>query len=185
MYLDDFREKAQKILEHLKEELRAIRTGRAHPSLIENLAVEVTAYGGAYMKLRELASITAPDASLLTVQPFDPGVTKDIERAIQISNLGLNPSVDQNIIRLPLPPLTQERRDQLAKTVDQKVEETHVALRNQRNETKKDIEAQKDDAGVSEDDIAREREELQKAVDEFNTLIDTEGETKKNDLKQV
>lgn len=185
MYLDDFREKAQKIIEHLRDELRSIRTGRAQPSLVENVMVEVTAYGGAQMKLKELASISAPDPSLLTLQPFDPGVIKDIERAFQMANLGLNPAVDQNMIRLPLPPLTQERRDQLAKMVDQKVEESRVALRNQRNDTKKDIEAQKDEAGISEDDIDREREELQKAVDEFNKLLDEEGQTKKDELKQI
>jgi ribosome recycling factor len=185
MYLDDFREKAQKIIDHLKDELRAIRTGRAQPSLIENLTVMVTAYGGAPMQLRELASITAPDASLLTVQAYDPNVIRDIEKAIQISNLGLNPVVDQQLIRLALPPLTEERRVQLAKLVDQKIEETRVAIRSQRSDTKKDIEGQKDEAGISEDDISRERDELQKVVEEFNVVIDQIGEEKKAELKQV
>ncbi len=185
MYLDDFREKAQKIIEHLKEELRAIRTGRAQPSLIENLNVLVTAYGGASMQLRELAAIAAPDASLLTVQAYDPGVITDIEKAIQISNLGLNPVVDQQLIRLSLPPLTEERRQQLAKLVDQKIEEAHVAVRNQRSDSKKDIEGQKDEAGISEDDISRERDELQKIVEEFNVVIEQIGEDKKAELKQV
>lgn len=185
MYLDDFREKAQKIVERLKEDLRTIRTGRAQPSLIENMNVLVSAYGNANMQLRELASITAPDASLLVVQPYDPGVMKDIEKAIQVSNIGLSPAVDQNMIRLALPPLTEERREQLAKMVDQKIEEAHVALRNQRNDSKKDIEAQKDEAGVSEDDITRERDELQKTVEEWNAKIEALGETKKAELKQV
>lgn len=185
MYLDDFRQKVQKIIEHLKEELRAIRTGRAHPSLVENMTVVVTAYGGAAMKLRELASITAPDASLLVIQAYDPGVIKDIEKAIQISNLGINPVVDQQSVRLSLPSLTQERRDQLAKLVDQKTEEARIALRSQRTDTKKDIEGQKDEAGISEDDISRERDELQVAVEEFNAQIEKIGEDKKAELKQV
>ncbi len=185
MYLDDFREKAQKVIDRLKDELRTIRTGRAQPSLVENVEVEVASYGGTRLKLKELAAIAAPDPSLLTIQPFDPGVIKDIERAFQVANLGFSPAVDKNLIRLPLPPLTQERREQLAKTVDQKAEEARVSLRHQRGESKKDIENQKDEGGISEDDIAREVVTLQKLVDEFNDQIDQLSVEKKEELKQV
>lgn len=169
MFLDLFQDQATKVLEHLKHELKQIRTGRAQPSIVEDLEVQVEAYGGSRLRLRELATISAPDASMLMITPFDRSVIKDIEKAIQISSLGLNPVVDQNIIRLAIPALTQERREQLVKLVKQKLEEAKVALRNVRGEVKDDIEAQKDAGGVSEDDIKRDVEALQRAVESMNT----------------
>lgn len=185
MFTQDFQERAQITLEHLKEDLRGVRTGRAQPSLVEGLNVVVEAYGGAHMKLKELASISAPDASLLVIQPYDRSVTHDIERAFQTSDLGLNPAVDQGSIRIVIPALTQERRQQLIKLVAGKLEDARVAIRNLRTQVKKDIEDQEGTAGVSEDDIERQVSELQKAVEQVMNQIDALGAEKEADLQQL
>ncbi len=185
MFLEMFQEKADKALQHLKDELRQVRTGRAQPSLIEGLSVPVEAYGGMRMKLMELASISAPDATQLVIQPYDQSVIRDIEKAFQASDLGLNPTVDQSILRIAIPPLTQERRMQLIKVVAGKLEETRVALRGLRTQVKKDIEDQKGESGVSEDDIEREVAELQKRVDVSMKEVDRIGAEKEEDLKQL
>lgn len=185
MFIEIFTEKAEKILEHLRDELRQVRTGRAQPSLIEGLSVVVEAYGGMRMKLMELASISAPDATLLVIQPYDQSVTRDIEKAFQASDLGLSPAVDQGMLRISIPPLTQERRQQLIKVVAGKLEDARIALRSLRGQVKKDIEDQKGDSGVSEDDIEREVGELQKAVEVVMKQIDTIGAEKEQDLKQL
>ena len=185
MYLEDFREQATKVVERLLEELKNIRTGAAKPAMIEGVIIEVQAYGGAKMKLKELASISAPDANLLVVQPYDPSVIKDVERSLMVANLGFSPAVDQQTIRLVLPQLTQERREQLAKQVGQKVEDAKVALRQKRTDSKEDIEGQKGEAGISEDDIEREREQLQKMTDEFMQKIELIGKDKEKELKEI
>lgn len=185
MFQEEFHDKAKKIIEHLKEELRQVRTGRAQPSLVDNLSVVVEAYGGARMRLSELAAVSAPDASLLVIQPYDPGVMRDIEKAFQTSDLGLSPVVDKNTLRIGIPPLTQERRLQLIKVVAGKLEDARVSLRGLRTQIKKDIEDQKGEAGVSEDDIEREVTVLQKDVEIFMKQIDSIGVEKEQDLKQI
>ncbi len=185
MFTKAFQEKAQGVLDHLKDELRKVRTGRAQPSLVESVSVVVEAYGGSRMKLMELASVTAPDASLLLIQPYDPSVTRDIERAFQTSELGLNPVVDKQTLRIVIPPLTQERREQLIKLVAVKLEEARVTVRNLRTQIKKDIEDQKGEAGISEDLIKRQVEELQKAVEATMSMIDAIGAEKEAELKQL
>jgi ribosome recycling factor len=183
--IEDYRQKAQGLLSHFQDELRQIRTGRAQSSLVEGLMVEVTAYGGAHMKLQELASISTPDASLIVIQPFDPSVIKDIEKAFHTSQLGLMPVTDQNQIRLAIPALTAERRQQLTKLVAQKAEEARIAVRNLRTQIKDDIEAQKEQGGVSEDDIKRQLDELQKEVDKTNASVERLKEEKEKDLLTV
>ena len=183
--VDDFQVKSQGIISHFQDELRQIRTGRAQPSLLDGVVVEVVAYGGAKMKLNELATVTAADASLLVVQPFDPGVLHDVEKALHAANLGLSPVTDQNHIRLAIPPLTTERRQQLTKLVAQKAEEAKIAIRNLRSQVKDDIEAQKELGGVSEDDIKRQVEQLQKEVEKVNEKIEALKEEKDKDLMTV
>jgi len=183
--LEDFQQKAQAIVSHFQDEMRQIRTGRAQASLIEGVMVEVTAYGGARMKLNELASISTPDATLLVVQPFDPGILRDVEKALHGANLGFSPVVDQNHIRLAVPPLTTERRQQFTKVVAQKAEEARVAIRNLRSQVKEDIEDQKESGGVSEDDIKRQVEQLQKEVEKVNERIETLKQEKDKDLLTV
>ena len=183
--IEDFLMKAQGIINHFQDELRQIRTGRAQPSLLDGVLVEVTSYGGAKMKLNELATISAPDASLLVIQPFDPGIMHDVEIALHNANLGLSPATDQKSIRLAIPPLTTERRQQLTKLVAQKAEEAKIAIRNLRSQIKEDIEDQKESGGVSEDDIKRQVEQLQKEVERINDSIDNLKEEKDKDLLTV
>jgi ribosome recycling factor len=185
MFTDDFQAKAQKVIDHLLNELRQIRTGRAQSALVEDVIVIVEAYGGAQMHLKELAGISAPDATMLLVQPYDPSVLKDIEKALNVAQLGINPVVDQNTIRLSIPPLTSERREQLAKVVSQKMEEAKVALRGVRTEVKDDIEDQKKTGGVSEDEIKRQLAELQKGMDAATAKIDAIGQDKQTELRTL
>lgn len=185
MFTDLFREQAQSLMQHFQDTLKQIRTGRAQPSLIEDLPVKVEAYGGAVMRLRELASIAAPDAALLVIDIYDTSVVKDIEKAIMNSSLNLSPATKGNTIHLPIVPLTQERREELAKQVAQKVEEAKVAVRNLRKDIKDEIEKQKGEAGVSEDDIERQIDELQKAVDATMEHLEKLGEQKQDELRQL
>lgn len=180
--LQDFQQKAQGVVEHFKDELRKVRTGRAQPSMVDSVLVEVASYGGARMKINELSTITAPDPSLLVIQPFDPSVIQDIERAINIANLGFSPTVDQHIIRISVPPLTAERREQMQKIVAQRLEDAKISLRNVRSEIKESIEAQE---GVSEDDIDRQLKELQTQVDAVTQQLDQLRGEKDQELVQI
>ncbi len=183
--IQDFQQKAQAVVSHFQDEMRQIRTGRAQPSLLDGVFVEVAAYGGARMKLNEVATVNAPDAALLVVQPYDPGILHDIEKALHAANLGLSPVTDQSFIRLAIPPLTAERRQQLTKLVAQKAEEAKIAIRNLRSQIKEDIEAQKEAGGVSEDDIKRQVEQLQKEVEKVNEKIEDLKLEKEKDLLTV
>jgi len=172
MYIfHSFQEKLKQIQAHLKKELASLRTGRAHVSLLD--AVSVEAYGS-YMKLRELANLSTPDATLLVVEPWDKSLLAAIEKAIASAGLNLNPVVQDNLIRIAVPPLTEERRQQMVKLLHQKIESAKVMLRNLRNETKKEIEAQKGEVDISEDDISADLKMLEQKVktvlDEFEQL---------------
>jgi ribosome recycling factor len=166
----------------LKEDLSAIRTGRATPALIEKLLVE---YYGQPTPLIQLASISVPEPRQLLVKPFDPGSVKDIEKAFQTSDLGLNPNSDGKLIRLNLPALTEERRRDLVKVVNARVEEAHVAVRNIRRDAIKDMRDFKDEKLVSEDDLKRGEEEMQKLTEEIGTQIDTLGKNKEKEVMEV
>lgn len=183
--LDDFQLEAQKIVEYLKEQMKQVRTGRAQPSLVENYMVSVESYGGAFMPLRELASISAPDTTLLVIQPFNPQTLRDIEKGFSGNDMGLSAVVHDEIIHIAIPPLTQERRQQLVKVVKEKIEESKVALRNLRTDIKQMVEDQKGEAGISEDDIQRQLEELQKKVDSFITVLEEMGKKKEEELMQI
>lgn len=180
--LQNFQPKAQGVIEHFKDELKKIRTGRAQPSMVDSVIVEVSAYGGARMKIAELATISAPDSSLLVIQPFDPSVLQDLERAINIANLGFSPVVDQNIIRISVPPLTMERREQMKKIVGQKLQESKVTLKNVRTEIKESIESQE---GVSEDAIERDLKQLQVEVEQVTLQLEQLRKEKDLELEQL
>src|SRR5512140_2924138 len=159
-------------VEALKRELNGIRTGRAHPSLIETLAVD---YYGAATPLKQLGTINAPEPRMLTIQVWDRGALKAIEKAIQGSDLGLNPAIDGQLIRLPFPPLTEQRRKDLVKLVHNKVEEARVAVRNVRRHAHDELRKAEKDGEVSQDDLKRHEEELQKMTDQHVAAIDVEG----------
>ena len=160
--LDETKGRMRKAAEVLEADLRAIRTGRASPALVERVMVE---YYGTPTPLNQLAVIAAPEPQLLTVRPYDPGSVDDIERAILKSELGLTPSNDGRIIRLPIPRLTEERREELARMVRQRVEEGKVALRNIRREALDDLREFEKEKLVSEDDFYRGKDDLQDLTD--------------------
>jgi len=180
--LKDSKERRKGAVQALKEDLSAIRTGRASPSLIEKLSVE---YYGQPTPLIQLASISVPEPRQLLIKPFDPGSIKDIERAISASDLGLTPNSDGKVVRLNLPQLTEERRRDLVKVVHARVEEAHVAVRNIRRDAIKDMRDFKDEKLIGEDDLKRGEEETQKVTDEIIKEVDQLGTNKEKEVMEV
>ncbi len=180
--LAELRQKLEKSLEVVSQDLATIRAGRAKPALIENVKVE--AYGGV-MELRELATITAPSADLLVIAPWDKSLVGAINKGIQAANLGLNPIVESDQLKVPVPTLTEERRKELVKLVAQKVESGRVIIRQIRTEIKNGLEALKGEAGVSEDDIQGWLEEMQKMVDEYTDRVEDLGKEKERELMTI
>lgn len=172
--------KMEMAADHVAGEFGTVRTGRANPQLLQRISVE---YYGTTTPLQQLASISVPEPRLLVVQPFDKSTVGDIERAIQQSDLGLNPSNDGNVIRIAFPPLTEERRKELIKVVNRMAEDGKVAIRNVRRHSKADMEALHGE--ISDDDIHRGEEELQELTDRFTDRIDTLLGNKEEELLEV
>ena len=169
-------------IQALEEDLSSIRTGRANPALVEKLSVE---YYGALTPLQQLASIGVPEPRQLLIRPFDPATLKDIARAIQTSDLGLTPNSDGKVIRLILPPLTGERRQELVKIVKHRVEEARVAVRNIRRDSIKDLREFENEKLISEDDLKRGEEEIQKITDDYISEINDTGDHKEAEIMEV
>ena len=169
-------------IKHLEKELLKVRTGRAHPSLIEHLRVE--AYGSS-MPLKEVAAISAPDALLLVIQPWDKGTLADIEKAIQASDLGLTPLNDGNIIRISLPKMSSTRRDDLIKVLHKRAEEARVSIRNIRKEVQNILRESEKSKKISEDHNRRLQDSLQKTTDKFIESIEKLSLKKEEEIKQV
>ena len=177
-----FQQLSQKTLNNIQTEVASIRTGAASPQLLDSVKVE--AYGGT-MKVTEVAAITVSDPTLLIVSPWDPSILGAIEKGIQQANLNLNPVVDGKIIRISIPPLTQETRLELVKTLKQRLEDGKVLIRTLRGETKKEIEKQEGQAGISEDDIENDLEKLETAIKKLITQVDQMGAAKEAQLLKV
>ncbi|HYD35418.1 MAG TPA: ribosome recycling factor [Vitreimonas sp.] len=177
-----FQTQAQKALDHFKQELATLRTGRAHSQLLDS--VRVDAYG-TKMMINEVANVSVPDSNLLTVTPWDKSLLSAIEKAIASAGINLNPVVDGDMIRIVVPALTEERRKEMVKVLHQKAESVRVMLRSVRTDTKKDIEKQKGTSGVSEDDIKKEVETLEKKTKEFLDQVDQLVTVKEKDLLTV
>jgi ribosome recycling factor len=180
--LAEVNEKFQNSLDHLKRELSSIRAGRANPAILEELPV--MAYG-TRMKLMEVGTISAPQPSLLTVQVWDPAVIRDVEKAITESKLGFNPAVDGQLIRISIPPLTAERREEFVKVAHQKGEECRVSIRQARQEQKEDWSKQKEAGTISEDDFFRYEKQMQDLVEKANAEVDTLVKAKEEDLREI
>jgi ribosome recycling factor len=172
-------ERMRKTMGVLEADLRTIRTGRASPSLVERVMVE---YYGTPTPLNQLAVISAPEPQLLIVRPYDPGSLADIERAILKSELGLTPTDDGRIIRLPIPRLTEERRQELAKLVRQRVEDGKVALRNIRRETLDDLREFEKEKLISEDDFYRGKDDLEDLTGRYATQTDEVSARKQQEI---
>ena len=169
-------------LQTLEEDLTGIRTGRATPALVEKLPID---YYGMPTPLMQLASISVPEARALLIKPFDPATIKTIERSILASELGLTPNNDGKVIRLNLPPLTEDRRRELVKLVNSRLEETRVAVRNVRRDLIKDLRDFEKEKMISKDDLELGEEELQKLTDRMIEEIDKVGHRKDAEIMEV
>jgi len=169
-------------LQSLQDDLATIRTGRATPALVERLSVE---YYGVPTPLMQLATIGVPEPRSLLIKPFDKTTLKAVERAILASDLGLTPNNDGQSIRLNLPPLTEERRRDLVKVVHNRLEEARVAVRNIRRDLIKDLKDFEDEKLISEDELERGEEEVQKMTDRFVADIERIGQTKEKEILEV
>lgn len=180
--LEDARERMSKSVESTQHEFSTVRTGRASPSLLERVVVD---YYGAITPLNQLATISAPEARLITVQPYDKSSIKNIEKAINESDVGLNPSNDGNLIRLVVPELTEERRKDLVKVVRNLAEEGRVAIRNVRRDTMQHLRELKAEGEAGSDDEHRAEVELQKLTDGRIADLDTILKAKEEEILEV
>lgn len=166
----------------LEEDLAGIRTGRATPALVEKMSVE---YYGSPVPLMQMASISVPEPRQLLIKPFDPSTIKEIEKAIQASELGITPMNDGKVIRLNLPPLTEERRRELTKFVNARLEEARIAVRNVRRDSNKDLKEFEEEKLISEDDLKRGEEEIQKMTDKIIEEIGEIGKKKDQEIMEI
>jgi len=177
--LNQTKRKMDKVLEAMARDLSRVRTGRASVVLLEGIKVDCY---GASMPISQVASLAAPEPRLLTVQPWDPSVLGDLEKAILKSDLGLTPMNDGKIIRLPIPTLTTERRKDLVKMVKKMEEEAKVALRNLRREANEDLKEMKKDKLLAEDEAHRGQEEVQKITDDWSKKLEAQAAEKEKEI---
>jgi ribosome recycling factor len=180
--LQDAERRMKKAVEHVRDDFASIRTGRASASLLNRVSVN---YYGAQTPLSQIASIAVPEPTLLVVSPYDKSVIGDVEKAILQSDLGLNPVSDGNVVRLPIPRLTEERRKELTKVVRSKAEEGRVAIRNVRRDVIEDLRAFEKEGEITKDDLHRGQEEAQKLTDRFVAETDEMLKVKEKELMEV
>ncbi len=180
--VEEARDKMARAVDHVRAEFANVRTGRASPALVENLLVD---YYGTSTPLRQLAGFSVPDAMLLVVSPYDKSSLGAIEKAIQTSDLGINPSNDGAVIRLSFPPLTEERRKDLVKVVRHKAEEGRVAVRNLRRTTRHDLEGLEKDGSISSDELDRVEKEVERLTHQQVVAIDQLLAHKEQELLEV
>ncbi len=174
--------KMKKTIEAIQRELITIRTGHASPSLIEHLKIE---YAGTVLPLNQLAGITAPQANLLVVQPWDKGSMSSIEKSIQKSELGLNPINDGRVIRITIPPLNEERRQELLKIVHRRIEEGKIAIRNERRDALERLKTQEKNKEISQDEHKLLQNQLQKLTDSYTVNMEQIGKEKEKEVMAV
>ena len=180
--LSEVERKMARSIEALQRDLASLRTGRATPSLIENVSVD---YYGSPTPLKQIASISAPDARAIMVQPWDKQALREIERSLMRSELGFNPSNDGNIITVPIPPLTQERRQELVRLLKRKIEEGKISVRNVRRDGLESLRKLERDKAISQDQNRRSQEQLQKTTDAHIKDIDQVSTAKEAEIMQV
>jgi ribosome recycling factor len=182
LVFDECRDKMRKAVTHLQQEFAGIRTGRATPGLVEKLKVD--AYGSE-LPLQQLAGISVPEPRMLVISPYDKGSMKAIEKAIQASDLGINPSNDGQVVRLVFPALTEDRRKELVKLVKQRAEEGRVAVRNIRRQARHDLETLEKDGDLSKNDLDRAEKDLEKLTHGVIDDVDQMLEHKERELLEV
>lgn len=173
----------KKVLEVVGEDMATIRVGGAKPSMVEN--IEILAYGSQKMRLMELASITVPDPTQILISPWDKSVVDDISKGIIESGLGLMPNVSGEVIRIIVPPLTEERRMDYVKLVKQKLESGRVLLRQVRQDAREEIDKNRDADGVSEDDVRGWQEELDKMTNEYSSKLEEMATNKEEEIMKI
>ncbi|MBI5195339.1 MAG: ribosome recycling factor [Nitrospirae bacterium] len=175
-------EKMEKTLEVLKKDLASIRTGRASLSILDGLTVD---YYGTPTPLNQVATLAVPESRLITIQPWEPKLIPEIEKAIQKSDLGLNPANDGKMVRVPIPPLTEERRQQIIKHVHKRAEEARVAVRNIRRDGNDEIKKLQKEKHISEDDVKKSTDEIQKITDGHIKRVDEIMSHKEKELMEI
>lgn len=180
--LQETEERMGKTVESLEADLRSVRTGRASPAILDRVMVD---YYGMPTPLNKLAVISAPEPQLLVVRPYDPSSIPALEKGILTGELGLNPSNDGRVIRIPIPRLTEERRRELVKVVKRRVEEAKVALRNIRRDTLESLREFEEEKLISEDDMKRGQDELQKLTDRYTVTIEEVGTHKEQEIMEI
>ena len=182
--VSQMRQRMQKALLVLQGDISTVRTGRAMPSLIEDVVVSVYA-GAQRLRIKELATISASDPQTLVLQPFDPSIAAEIQKGIMEANIGLTPSSDGNVIRISIPPLSQERRVELIKLMKQKLENGRIAIRQIRQDARNIVRKQHNDKEISEEQMYRIDQEIQKITDEIMVPVDEMGRKKEAELLQI
>lgn len=180
--LSDGDSRMGKAVEVLKRELSTLRTGRATPALLENIEVD---YYGVSTPLKQIATISAPEARLITVQVWDKGAVRDIEKSLLKSDMGFNPSNDGSIIKVPIPPLSQERRKELVRVLKRKVEDSKLAVRNVRRDAMEQIRTMERNKIVSQDENHRGLDQLQKTTDSYISQMDQVSTSKETEMMEV
>lgn len=180
--INETKAKMKSTLHVFEEDLQGIRGGRASTSLVDRLIVE---YYGQDTELRQLATISTPEAMQILIRPFDRSALKAIEKAIQQSDLRINPNTDGDVIRLNMPPLTRERRQDLVKFLHKRMEEVRVAVRNVRRSANDDLKEFEKEKLISEDELERGESEVQKLTDQYIALIEEAGKKKEKDIMEL
>jgi len=181
--LSEMESRMDKAVQAFRGDLMTIRTGRASPALVEKIQVE--AYGGASLPLNQMATISAPDASLLTIRPWDANTLSAIEKAILKSDVGLTPTNDGRMIRLSIPSLTEERRKELVRVVSKRAEEARVAIRNARRDSLQDLKEFQGESLITEDEYHQTKDRVQEATDGFIERIDEIADLKEKEILEV
>jgi len=179
---DDAERRMKKAVEALRLDLAAIRTGRASSALVERIQVD---YYGAPTPINQVAQISVPEARLIVIQPYERRLLTDIEKAIQKSDLGVNPNNDGQVIRLNIPPLNEERRRDMVKMLHKKLDEHKVAVRNIRRDTQDKLQDREKKKEISEDELKRSKDRLQKLTDKYVDEMDKVGKTKEHEILEV
>ncbi len=180
--INQHKDQFEKVIEHFHHELSSVRTGRANPALLSTVMVE--SYGSK-VPLNQVANITVSDAKTLTISPWDKGQLGEVEKGIQAANLGFNPSNDGNVIRVNLPPLTEERRKEMVKLVGQIEEQARIGVRQVREEIMKAVKRAEADGDATKDDVAGAQKKVQDVVDKYNEQIKTTAQDKNSELMTV
>ncbi len=175
----EIQEKMQKAVDSLKHQLSRLRTGRAHPSILDNLSVD---YYGSMVPINQVANVLVENAQTLSISPWEKSMVQAIEKAILASDLGLNPATSGDVIRLPMPTLTEQRRHELIKVAKEEAEKARIAIRNIRRDANQDLKKRLKDKEISEDETRREEEIIQNSTDQLISIVDDVLAEKEKDL---